>query len=371
MKNSNFNRSFIFKLLPFVVVILSTTISFKLGGMTSTGGEVAFVNDPRRLIVLGSAYALGFIVLFNNLQYSFEVIQKQWLYLLLLMYVIISLMWSDNSIKVVIGFGHFIGVFVSVMAMTICFKKDRELTFFILSLVFSFTLVLSIIVSVINPAIGLHFVTGRWQGVAGNPNTLGAVCIIAMWINTILFLITKSKIKKATVIMGAVFSVIALFGARSMTSVLVTFAMVFGIYLLSTIEHNSKSSKILISIFSFMVVAIFILVIASLVQILEITIRRTNVNLYNALGIYLPLITTNCAVLGVTFINVDQAFNLAETVVSALGAGVGFTLVLAIMSGIRERLDLADVPKAFKGIPVAFLVAMLLGIAFLAFGGMV
>jgi len=122
---------------------------------------------------------------------------------------------------------------------------------------------------------------------------------------------------------------------------------------------------------TYMRTAIFILVIASLVQILEITIRRTNVNLYNALGIYLPLITTNCAVLGVTFINVDQAFNLAETVVSALGAGVGFTLVLAIMSGIRERLDLADVPKAFKGIPVAFLVAMILGIAFLAFGGMV
>lgn len=122
---------------------------------------------------------------------------------------------------------------------------------------------------------------------------------------------------------------------------------------------------------TYMRTAIFILVIASLVQILEITIRRTNVNLYNALGIYLPLITTNCAVLGVTFINVDQSFNLAETIVSALGAGVGFTLVLAIMSGIRERLDLADVPKAFKGIPVAFLVAMLLGIAFLAFGGMV
>jgi electron transport complex protein RnfA len=122
---------------------------------------------------------------------------------------------------------------------------------------------------------------------------------------------------------------------------------------------------------TYMRTAIFILVIASLVQILEITIRRTNVNLYNALGIYLPLITTNCAVLGVTFINVDQSFNLVETVVSALGAGVGFTLVLAIMSGIRERLDLADVPKAFKGIPVAFLVAMILGIAFLAFGGMV
>jgi len=121
----------------------------------------------------------------------------------------------------------------------------------------------------------------------------------------------------------------------------------------------------------YMSTVIFILVIASLVQILELSIKRTNASLYNALGIYLPLITTNCAVLGITFINVRSEYNLIETIVSALGAGVGFTLVLAIMSGIRERLDLADVPESFKGIPVAFLVAMMLGICFIAFSGMV
>ncbi len=115
----------------------------------------------------------------------------------------------------------------------------------------------------------------------------------------------------------------------------------------------------------------FILVIASLVQIMELTIRRTNIALYNALGIYLPLITTNCAVLGVTLINTREDFGLGEAVVSALGAGIGFTLVLAMMSGIRERLELADVPRSFKGLPVAFLVAALLGICFLVFGGMV
>ncbi|MFO8109701.1 MAG: Rnf-Nqr domain containing protein [Thermoplasmata archaeon] len=121
----------------------------------------------------------------------------------------------------------------------------------------------------------------------------------------------------------------------------------------------------------YMSTVIFILVIASLVQIVEISIRRTNITLYNALGIYLPLITTNCAVLGVTFINARSDFTFVETMVSACGAGVGFTLVLAIMSGIRERLELADVPKSFEGVPVAFLVAMMLGMAFLAFGGMV
>ena len=123
--------------------------------------------------------------------------------------------------------------------------------------------------------------------------------------------------------------------------------------------------------FEFMRTVIFILVIASLVQIIEMSIKRTNVTLYNALGIFLPLITTNCAVLGITFINIDQQFGFIQSIAAALGAGVGFSLVLIIMSGIRERLDLADIPKVFKGAPIAFLIAGMLGLAFLAFGGMV
>ncbi len=123
--------------------------------------------------------------------------------------------------------------------------------------------------------------------------------------------------------------------------------------------------------FEFMRTVIFILVIASLVQIIEMSIKRTNVTLYNALGIFLPLITTNCAVLGITFINIDQQFGFVQSIAAALGAGVGFALVLIIMSGIRERLDLADIPKVFKGAPIAFLIAGMLGLAFLAFGGMV
>ena len=116
---------------------------------------------------------------------------------------------------------------------------------------------------------------------------------------------------------------------------------------------------------------IFILVIASLVQIIEMAIKRTNLTLYNALGIYLPLITTNCAVLGITFINVDQTYSFLESLFAAAGAGSGFLLVLLIMSGIRERLELADTPIAFKGTPIAFITAMLLGLSFLAFKGMV
>ena len=121
----------------------------------------------------------------------------------------------------------------------------------------------------------------------------------------------------------------------------------------------------------FMRTVIFILVIASLVQIIEMAIKRTNLTLYNALGIYLPLITTNCAVLGITFINIDSEYTFFGSIAAALGAGAGFTLVLVIMSGIRERLDLADTPRVFRGAPIAFIIAGLLGLAFLAFGGMV
>ena len=121
----------------------------------------------------------------------------------------------------------------------------------------------------------------------------------------------------------------------------------------------------------YMNIVMFILVIATMVQIVEMAIKRTNLTLYNALGIYLPLITTNCAVLGIALINELEEYSLVGSLIAAIGAGVGFTLVLIIMSGIRERLDLADSPKSMKGLPIAFLVAVLLSLAFVGFGGIV
>ncbi len=114
---------------------------------------------------------------------------------------------------------------------------------------------------------------------------------------------------------------------------------------------------------------VYILVIATLVQIIELFIKRTNAGLYNAFGIYLPLITTNCAVLGITFINLRESYTLIESIVAALGGGIGFGFILALMSGIREKLELSDPPKSLEGFPVAIFVAMLLGLTFLGFGG--
>ena len=122
---------------------------------------------------------------------------------------------------------------------------------------------------------------------------------------------------------------------------------------------------------------VFILVIASFVQLAEMVILKKSPVLYRALGIYLPLITTNCAVLGVTVLNINTFFtngkaqpaSFALSLLQSVFAGVGFTLALLLMSGIRERLDLADVPKALSGIPIAFIIASLMSLAFMGFNG--
>lgn len=119
----------------------------------------------------------------------------------------------------------------------------------------------------------------------------------------------------------------------------------------------------------------FILVIAGLVQFVEMVIENVSPVLYHSLGIFLPLITTNCAVLGVAVLNTEAGFldgnlGLLKAVVQGLGAGLGFTLALLLMAGIRERLEIADIPENLKGLPITFIVAGLMAMAFLGFSGM-
>ena len=115
----------------------------------------------------------------------------------------------------------------------------------------------------------------------------------------------------------------------------------------------------------------FILVIAAFVQFVEMVILKAAPALYEALGIYLPLITTNCAVLGVAELNtMSMHLNFIESLVHGISAGVGFTVALLLMSGIRERLELADIPKPMRGLPIAFVTAALMSMAFLGFSGL-
>ncbi|MBS6506598.1 MAG: electron transport complex subunit RsxA [Paraclostridium bifermentans] len=115
----------------------------------------------------------------------------------------------------------------------------------------------------------------------------------------------------------------------------------------------------------------FILVIASIVQFVEMVIQKMSPSLYQALGVFLPLITTNCAVLGIALVNVQNGYNLVETMVNGFGAGVGFTLAIVLFAGIRERLEIADIPESFKGFPITLISASLMSIAFLGFAGLI
>ena len=114
----------------------------------------------------------------------------------------------------------------------------------------------------------------------------------------------------------------------------------------------------------------FILIIAAQVQILEMFLTKFMPALQKALGVYLPLISTNCIVLGVALLNITAQYNLLESIVHGLGAGLGFTLALLIMAGIRERLEKAPVPRSFRGVPITFFAAALMSIAFLGFSGL-
>ncbi|MEJ5317519.1 MAG: electron transport complex subunit RsxA [Tenuifilum sp.] len=121
----------------------------------------------------------------------------------------------------------------------------------------------------------------------------------------------------------------------------------------------------------FMQTIVFILVIAALVQMVEIMLKKLSPALYQALGIFLPLITTNCAVLGVAILVIKKNYNLLEGVVFGGATAIGFGLALVIMAGIREQLDLANVPKGMKGVPIALLTAGILALAFMGFAGIV
>lgn len=116
---------------------------------------------------------------------------------------------------------------------------------------------------------------------------------------------------------------------------------------------------------------VFILVIAALVQLVEIVLKKYMPPLYNSLGIYLPLITTNCAVLGVVLLNIDNGYGFAQSMINSLGAGIGFLVAMVMFSGVRERMESSDIPESLKGLPITLVAASLVSMSFLGFAGLV
>lgn len=175
--------------------------------------------------------------------------------------------------------------------------------------------------------------------------------VLSRFLGICPFLGVSKKVETATGMGAAVTFVMAL--ASIMTFLVEKFILVqFDIMYLSTLA--------------------FILVIASLVQFVEMVIKKVSPDLYKALGIFLPLITTNCAVLGVAVINSDEGYNLIQSLVNSVGAALGFTLALVLLAGIREKLDTNEyIPEALKGLPITLVTAGLMAIAFLGFQGLI
>jgi Na+-translocating ferredoxin:NAD+ oxidoreductase subunit A len=140
-------------------------------------------------------------------------------------------------------------------------------------------------------------------------------------------------------------------------------------YFLDPTTNIFRSGEVMVDL-SYLRTISFIIVIASVVQFVEMVIQKTSPVLYNALGIFLPLITTNCAVLGVAVLNIDESFTFIDSLVRGFAAGIGFTLALVLMAGLRERLEMCDVPKPLRGVPIAFIMASLMSLAFMGFSGL-
>lgn len=147
-------------------------------------------------------------------------------------------------------------------------------------------------------------------------------------------------------------------------SIAVTLVMVVSTAVTWPIYHFILSPN-----YTYLETIVFILVIAAIVQFIEIVLKRYIKPIYNALGIYLPLITTNCAVLGITMLNITNGLGFVQSLVNALGAGLGFMLAMLLFSGVRERLETADIPEFLKGLPITLVAAALVSLSFLGFAG--
>ncbi len=148
------------------------------------------------------------------------------------------------------------------------------------------------------------------------------------------------------------------------------FAVIFVMSIASVFTYLINEYVLVRLKLDYMQTIAFILIIAALVQSVEIVIKKFSPSLYSALGVYLPLITTNCAVLGVALLNIEKAYNLLQSFLNGVFAGVGFTLAIVLLAGIRERIVPKNVPESFRGFPITLIAAALLSMAFSAFSGM-
>lgn len=189
---------------------------------------------------------------------------------------------------------------------------------------------------------------------------------------TSLFVILIGSILVNNVVLSRFLGICPFLGVSKQveTSIGMGMAVTFVITLAGIITYFVQGVLVSFGLGYLQIVA-FILVIASLVQFVEIVLQKMSPNLYQALGVFLPLITTNCAVLGVALLNIQYKYGLLQTIVHSVGVSLGFTLSIVLFAGIREKLELSDIPESLKGFPIALITAGLMAMAFLGFTGLV
>ena len=155
------------------------------------------------------------------------------------------------------------------------------------------------------------------------------------------------------------------------TALGMSLAVIFVMALATAVTYPINKYLLVANNLEYLQTIVFILVIAALVQMVEIVLKKYMPALYNSLGIYLPLITTNCAVLGVVTLNIDSGYNFVQSMVCALGGGIGFLVAMVMFAGVRSRLESCDIPKFLKGLPITLVAASLVSLSFLGFAGVV
>ena len=155
------------------------------------------------------------------------------------------------------------------------------------------------------------------------------------------------------------------------TAVGMSGAVIFVMALATAVTYPINKYLLIANDLEYLQTIVFILVIAALVQLVELILKKFMPPLYNALGIYLPLITTNCAVLGVVLLNITKEYNFAQSMLNSVGAGLGFMLAMVIFSGVRSRLEGADIPKFLQGLPIVLIAASIVSLSFMGFTGLV
>ena len=155
------------------------------------------------------------------------------------------------------------------------------------------------------------------------------------------------------------------------TAVGMSAAVIFVMALATGVTYPINKYLLVANDLEYLQTIVFILVIAALVQLVELILKKFMPPLYNALGIYLPLITTNCAVLGVVLLNITKEYNFVQSMLNSVGAGIGFMLAMVIFSGVRSRLESADIPKFLQGLPIVLIAASIVSLSFMGFTGLV